>query len=248
MAARVALLFVAAVLALLVMAAVSPDLASSGQRVGVAAVVALLAPLLWPGLAHTPEGSALRVLAWSAAGAVSVPVSVSLFAQVAGASLQLMNQLLPLLSTGLCLFAVLLLTHAGQALLEARGRHAGRPAATARLDAAHAVALLLALLGSAPLWLGPMAEVLAPAHDWTLNAVVGASPLTHLAVASGNDVLRNPWLYQHANLAALPVDYPALGAITRFYASACAGVVLAALATFALRRRTPIPLIKENTP
>ena len=69
--------------------------------------------------------------------------------------------------------------------------------------AGRTVALVLALLGSLPLWLGPAGELLSGRQPWIIDAIVGMSPLTHLAVASDNDLLRNEWLYQHSNLAAL---------------------------------------------
>ena len=34
--------------------------------------------------------------------------------------------------------------------------------------------------------------------------------LNNLAVATGNDLLRNQWFYQHSNLAGLRFDYPGL--------------------------------------
>ncbi len=92
------------------------------------------------------------------------------------------------------------------------GAAAHRTHRDAREAAGRSAAVALALLGALPLWLGPVAETLSARHDWAIDAVVGASPLTHLAVASGNDLLRNQWFYQHANLAALLFSYPGLGA------------------------------------
>ena len=96
--------------------------------------------------------------------------------------------------------------------------------------AGRTAALVLALLGSLPLWLGPVAELLSARHAWVIDAIVGMSPLTHLAVASGNDLLRNEWLYQHSNLAALQFSYPGLAHLAWSYASVCSMLALVALA------------------
>jgi hypothetical protein len=98
------------------------------------------------------------------------------------------------------------------------------------------VAIVVALLGSAPLWLGPAAELLARRQAWLIDAVIGVSPLTHLAVASDNDLLRNPWFYQHANLAALQFSYPGLSDIILFYGMVALTLALVALASRRLRR------------
>ena len=84
-------------------------------------------------------------------------------------------------------------------------------AKTAREMAGRAAALVLAFVGSLPLWLGPRANCLPRANPWIIDAAIGMSPLIHLAVASGNDLLRNQWFYQHSNLAALQFSYPSLG-------------------------------------
>ena len=96
--------------------------------------------------------------------------------------------------------------------------------------AGRTAAIALALVGSLPLWLGPAGELLAGRQPWIIDAVVGVSPLTHLAVASGNDLLRNQWFYQHSNLAALQFSYPGLARLTLSYASAILALALVALA------------------
>ena len=60
------------------------------------------------------------------------------------------------------------------------------------------------------------------------------SPLTHLAVASGNDLLRNQWFYQHSNLASLQISYPELNALAWGYLFAGSMLLLV---TPAWRRR-----------
>ncbi len=90
------------------------------------------------------------------------------------------------------------------------------------------------MFGALPLWLGPTAEVLARTQPWIIDAVVGMSPLTHLAIASGNDLLRNEWLYDHSNLSRLAVSYPGLASLLVSY-----GSILLALALVALVQRSP---------
>ena len=105
--------------------------------------------------------------------------------------------------------------------------------------AGRTVVIALALLGAMPLWLGPAAELLSGQHPWTIDAVIGLSPLTHLAVASGNDLLRNQWLYEHSNLAALQFSYPVLTELAWFYAMVSLMLALTALAFRRLRRPHP---------
>lgn len=202
------------------------DVQPSAQRVLAAAVVALLAPLFWPGVAATPARTALRVTLWSAAAAALAAVAMWLF----GAGAQ---PLARIAGTGAMLWLVLLATHALAAMLEQRWLGQSPDAPGAREAAGRSAAVALALLGALPLWLGPVAETLSARHDWAIDAVVGASPLTHLAVASGNDLLRNQWFYQHANLAALLFSYPGPAGIAWSYIAA---IVLLALAALALRR------------
>jgi len=87
-----------------------------------------------------------------------------------------------------------------------------------------------------PFWLGPAAESLSARHPGIIDIVVALSPVTHLAVASGNDLLHNAWLYEHSNLAVLPVAYPAVGTLAAGYASACALLAIAVLASRQRRR------------
>ena len=112
-------------------------------------------------------------------------------------------------------------------------RH-GEDGRSARDLAGRSVTLALAALGSLPLWLGPMAEQLSAGHPSTIDTVLGISPLTHLAVAYGNDLLRNAWLYQHSNLAGLQADYP--DSISLVWAYAGAGILLGGVALQVWRR------------
>ncbi len=263
------MLLVSTLLVLAAFGATAPDTSPSSLRLTVAAIVGLLAPLFWPGLAATPARTALRIVAWSAAAAGLAALVTRLLGGPA--------QTLPrLLSSSAMLMAVLLLAHAAAAALEGwwRGRSADAGQAGGRQgDAAHeaaprtapqeareaagrAVVLTLALLGALPLWLGPVAELLSQRHPGLVDAVLGASPLTHLAVASENDLLRNEWLYQHANLASLQANDPAPADLAWAYASIGLALVLASLA-LGRRRRTardtaidpaPHSSTSENTP
>lgn len=231
MAARCALLALALLLLLAAMGAVGAGaeaLQPSAQRLAVTAVLALLSLLFWPGAAHSLRGTARRVLAWS----VGVAVLAAVTLQLAGQPLQTWNKVF---SSCALLCLMLVVAHTLAAALELRMRARGADADAARESAGSNVAWALALLGALPLWAGPLAEVVSGRHEWLIDALIAASPLTHLAVASENDLLRNQWLYQHANLAALPVLYPELHAVLAAYAAA--GLALLALA-LARRRRT----------
>ncbi len=241
MVVRAGMLCLLALAAMFGLRVFSPDLSQSGQRVVVAAAVALLAPMLWPGIAGTSVATALRVLFWSVLAVLAAAGTMLLAPWMQGLAAPGFE---PVFATAALLLALLLMLHALVALLEGRWRNPARPPEAAREMAGRAVALLLALWAAVPLWLGPLAELLSRDHEGAVDAVIGASPLTHLAVASGNDLLRNPWLYQHSNLAALPFSYPGLAALVWFYATASTVLALAALAW--LRRSSSLS-IKEKT-
>ncbi len=133
---------------------------------------------------------------------------------------------------------ILVVTLGAAAGLEGHWRKQSVDGESAREMAGRAVALALAFAGSLPVWLGPAGELLAGRHAWIIDSIIGMSPLTHLAVASGNDLLRNPWFYQHSNLAALRFSYPGLAELTAAYASVSLLLLLLPLA--ALRRRRPV--------
>jgi hypothetical protein len=232
-ATRWAMLAVAAVLILAAFDATATDLQPSALRVAVTAVVGLIAPLLWPGRAATPARTALRIAAWSIAAACLAAIIL----RIAGNPSQPIERIVPSCAM---LMLILVVTHTLAAGLE--GRLCGRSAdaASAREMAGRTAAIGLALLGSLPLWSGPTGELLAGQNARILDAVVGLSPLTHLAVASGNDLLRNQWFYQHSNLAALQLTYPSLEDLMLSYA-----VVAAAMALLPLAFRSPRRSIDE---
>jgi len=238
------MLLVSALLVLGAVGATGSEMAPSALRLAATAAVGLFAPLFWPGIAATPSGTAARVLAWSAAAAVLAAIALG----VVGHPLRSVE---PILASCGMLMLILTPAHALAAVLEVQfGRRSG-DAGGARELAGRTVATALALLGLLPLWLGPAGDLLSGRHAWAIDAIVGISPLTHLAVASGNDLLRNQWLYQHSNLAALQFAYPGLVELIGSYAAACAVLALSALAWQRRLARaadnTPIHATKEKT-
>lgn len=225
--ARWALLLLATMPALAALGAGSEDLQPSALRVLVTAVVALLSLLFWPGAAATPARTAWRVVVWSAAAALLSAAAL----RVLGGAMQPFPKIL---SSCAMLLLILLVAHTFAALLEARLRTGAAETQGAREAAGRSVATALALLASVPLWAGPLAELLSARHAWAIDTAIGASPLTHLAVASGNDLLRNQWFYQHANLAGLQFAYPGLAEVFAAYGAAC---LLLAMGAFEFERR-----------
>jgi hypothetical protein len=230
-AIRWAVLAVAVVVMLAAFGATETDLQPSALRVAVTAIVGLLAPLFWPGSATTAARTALRIGGWLLA-AVSVAAIALRFTGDHG---QPFARILPACAM---LTLILLVTHTLAVGLEGHWRGESADAEMAREMAGRAAATVLAFLGSAPLWLGPAAELLARRHAWIIDAVIGISPLTHLALASGNDLLRNPWFYQHSNLAALQFSYPGLSDIILLYSMVA--LVLAVIPLASRRLRRPI--------
>jgi len=240
-AARWGLLLVAALSILAAWGATSAHGQPSSLRVEVASVIGVLAPLFWPGRAATSSRTSLRVVAWSAAAAGSAAIALLILPAQRWADVA---------STCAVLMAILVLSHAAAAALERRWNASTGDAGPGRELAGRAVAGTLATLGTLPFWLGPAAESLSARHPGIIDVVVGLSPVTHLAVASGNDLLHNAWLYEHSNLAVLPVAYPGLGTLAAGYGSACAVLAIAVLASRRPRRATsalPIDLTQEQS-
>lgn len=228
-AARWAMLVLSTVVMLAAFGVRSAQWPPSALRLLVTTVVGLLAPLFWPGSAATPARTAARIVGWSAAAAALAAVAM----RIAGDPAQPFARIFVACAL---LMALLLVAHALAAALDAHWRRHAVDATGAREMSGRAVSLALALLGSLPLWLGPAAELLASRRAWIVDVVIGISPLTHLAVASNNDLLRNQWLYQHCNLAAVRFSYPELAELAGCYASLGAALALIALALRRLRR------------
>lgn len=212
------MLLASAALMVLASGAAGGDEQPSGLRLAAAAAVGVLAPLFWPGRDASPARTLLRIGTWSLAAAAAA----ALLAWLLG---RLPQPAAALRASSAMLLLMLWPAHAALALLE---RHWPRAAAGS------ALAATLVLAGMAPLVAGPAAELLERSRPGAIDAVVAASPLTHLALAGGNDLLRNEWFYRHAHLAALQFSYPGLPAVLAVYAGA--GVLLTALLA---RRRAP---------
>lgn len=221
-AARWVLLLLSTAAAAAAMGVGAAELAPSAARLIVACVAALLAPLFWPGTSGSKAHPALRVVLWS----LAVAALAGLVMRALGGAAQ---AALPILRTLAMLLPILLLTHAAAGLGEQLLRRRGVDAARSRDAAGRSAVLALAGAAALPVWLGPSAELLSARHESLVDTVVAASPLTHLALASGNDLLRNAWLYEHSNLAALAVSYPDLRWTALGYALAVA-LLLACLA------------------
>lgn len=239
------MLLLATMLTLAAAGAVSDDLQPSALRVLVTAAVGLLSLLFWPGVAATPARTASRIVAWSAAAALLAAAALRVLGQA-------MQPVPKILLSCLMLLLILLVAHGLAAALESRLRSGAADAQGARETAGRSVALALALLASLPLWAGPLAELLSGRHAWAIDTAIGVSPLTHLAVASGNDLMRNQWFYQHANLAGLQFAYPGLVEVAGAYGSACLVLAVGTIRFERRRRRlaiaTPSPQPTENTP
>jgi hypothetical protein len=217
-ALRLAGLALTALLVIAALAASFQDLQASGRLVLLTAVLAALAPLFWPGGAETPQATARRVLGWSLAVALLGAMAAFAGAGTAPAA--------RIAAACAMLLLVCVVTQGLAAMLEALLAGHAADAAVARDTAAWLATATLAALGAMPLWLGPAAELAAPSHPGAVDAVVAASPLTHLAVASGNDLFRNQWFYQHSNLAGLRFDYPRVAPLVGGYTALAVALLL----------------------
>jgi hypothetical protein len=189
---------------------VTGDTHGSAQRVLITAVVALLAPLFWPGRRSSWNRTAVAVSAWSC---VATCLAALLLLLVGRAT----HPAQSIVSVCGVLLLITMTAHGGAAAVETFVGNTSADARNAREIAGRVAMLALALLGSIPLWIGPTAEIAKHSHPGLMDIVIGVSPLTHLAVASGNDLLRNQWFYQHSNLAALKFSYPSLTTIVVWY-------------------------------
>ena len=185
------------------------DLSPAEALTAGAAIVVFLAPLFAP-LRCRPAA----LIAWAGgAGALGVLIGALLAAPRAVSFAHIVA--VALLSAAL-LFVVLGL--------------AGRAARCVGEEFARLASVgLLAVASAAPLWLGPLA--LESGSDGRVaSGLLALSPLVHLAVAAGADLLRSPWFYAHTSLGSLRFDYPAASILALCYGAAALGV--AALSRF----------------
>jgi hypothetical protein len=188
------------------------DLQPSAQRVLVTGVVAAIAPLFWPGKAQTPARTILIVAAWSCAAALLAAATLFMLrGAVGGPSVTRI--------TAVCsmLLLIMLVTHAFAAWIESFAAPRSADPNSARELAGRVACLVLVFLGALPVWLGPAAELAGNTEVALIDPLLSISPLTHLAVASGNDLLRNQWFYQHSNLAGVRYSYPDPAAVATGY-------------------------------
>jgi hypothetical protein len=240
MALRAIVLAFAVAIVAAAVGAVEMRLQPSAQRLVITALTGLLAPLFWPGRVAQAARTALRIAVWSMLAAAIA--AACLLALVGGR-----QSIGAVAAACAMLFAILLVAHALAAAIERSLLERGVGARSATEVAGRGAALALALVAAAPLWLGPAAELLARARPWLTDAVVAVSPLTHLALASGNDLLRNEWLYDHSNLARHAIGYPAMPGLLVSYVLLLVALALASVARRSRLHRAPVARIAGPT-
>jgi len=181
------------------------------------ALAVLLAPLFVP--VSPRAGAPLRLIACAAAAALLVVSAGFLLAPraipVAGVA-----------AVGAVTFAIVLASSAALLLLSRSNLVRGRAAA---LEAGRfALVGTIAFAGSAPLWLGPVASG-SPGREAIADTLLAASPLIHLAVAAGADLLRSPWFYEHTSVGSLRFSYPQPWLATLVYLMVAAALCIPAL-------------------
>jgi hypothetical protein len=187
-------------------------LAPSAATFLAAAVPAWLAPLFW-----LREGYSRSRLLQSALGPVPAIVFVALVLRIALGASVVPGRLVLAALTVVAMLAVAYLT---ATLIEDILRRLGAGESPAREWSYWTVTAMLWLAAAAPLWLGPVADLAAGIQPRLPSIVLGSSPLVHLAVACGHDVLRDQWVYAHTSLGALQIDYPRLPLVLSVYVAA----------------------------
>jgi hypothetical protein len=104
-----------------------------------------------------------------------------------------------------------------------------------RLAAATLLSTIGALAAAAAVWLGPVAERLAPTGA-LVSFLVAVSPLTYLAVLADHDYLRATWFYEHSALGSLRYDYPSVLSLSLVYALPFAATAALRLPVFSQSR------------
>jgi hypothetical protein len=211
-----ALTAVSCVVAIVLALRASP-MSSAAATFVAATVPAMLAPLFW-----LREGHARDRLLQAAAGPVLAMAIVALGLRIAADATVAPGSLA---LAGLVMVAMLTAAHQAAALIEDTLRRLGAGDSPARDWSHWTVTAVLWLAAAAPLWLGPLADLFAGARPRLPTLVLGSSPLAHLAVAAGYDILRGQWFYAHSSLGGLQVDYPRLSLLLAAYVAA--SIVLA---------------------
>jgi len=158
---------------------------------GLCSAAVLVGPLLFPLRRLDFHYRALRPFGWSVLTGVITGSALLAFLPAGQALSQI-----AFLSAGVAVLTFLLdrLT----LLLSAR---------SGRDNSGCGTLIIFALFVSAPVWLGPCAEVFASTQAF-VDAVVRVSPLTYLAVLAEYDYLHSQWFYVHTPLAGLRFSYP----------------------------------------
>jgi hypothetical protein len=231
-------LAIAAGLATLAIGIADGTASGATRLLAVVVLPALLSPLLGrPGTARLTTLPA-HVLAW---GLGTFLLAAAVWLSAGGWPLS--HSIVPLL------FALGLVITARLAAIVAAAALRTSSMAGAAVDewARWLVAATLWLLAAAPLWLGPLADLQAREGTAAAEAIVAASPLVHLGLAAGQDVLRTQWFYANSSLGSLQFDYPSLTSVALGYA--CAAAVLALLAVgFARRGAAATPAVHASSP
>jgi hypothetical protein len=169
------------------------------QASAVALFAALMAPR--PGAGSPPGQSATAVLGWAAGAALA---SVILL-------IPPVRSLTDVGTVAMLAMGVGVLTFLAGSLLVGLGALLGD-----RRSASRIVVLLLLVLGAAPLWLGPAAELLA-GRQAVVDTVVAISPLSYLGVLADVDYLKSDWFYRHTAFGGLRYAYPSVAGFTAAY-------------------------------
>jgi len=199
----------------------------------IAMALCVLAGLLfWPGPRSTSNPASPGLIGWSAACVLTT------MAQVAALTLPRLD-LRALLTAGSAT-ALMLVTGLAAIRCTAVALRSHSDDEHFGLETGRWIVLgALLLVSLAPLWAGPMAEVSLQRWPAAVDTVVAISPLTHLSVAAGNDLLRNEWMYAHSNLGSLQFSYPGLATLLVAYGVAAAALLCIPL-LFRNRRRTEL--------
>ena len=186
------------------------DMQGSAQRVLITAVAALIAPLFWPGRRSSAGRTTMTIIAWSCLVACIAALLLLVFARVAP-SIELVASVCGVL------LLITIVTHAIVTAVETLLASTSTSEKDTREIAGRLATFALALVGLLPVWCGPAAQLATRSCPGLIDAIIALSPLTHLAVASGNDLLRNQWFYQHSTLSGLQFSYPSLMTIFAGY-------------------------------
>lgn len=200
---------VAALIVTLALLLPATSMPPSGAVLMTTAVPTLLAPLFWSGGTDPQRDLRRSICSWA--------IVVLLLAGIAWLALGIQLALAPLGLAVLVALGILVVAHQSTWVLAAALHAMGIDASTALDRSSWIVTAVLWLTASTPLWLGPVADLSARQAPMAPTVILACSPLAHLAVAAGNDVLRGEWFYGHSSLGSLQVDYPRIGTLLVAY-------------------------------